>query len=972
MFSRGQFTNNGPETPSSMDSKQTSFNLPREPPVIVPERQEGDTPAKYLARLEEVVSRGALVSIITKLDDEFTRNVLRSFMRRFSFFEEPLDMATRKLLTQVQLPKETQQIDRTVQSFADRYHECNPGIFPSSDDAYFVAFSLIILHTDVFNSNNKHKMQKRDYVKNSTRKETPRDSHDLQNNQSNEGNALAVEILECFYDNIIYTPFIHVEDEVEMTSERLLAHKASKKGTLKGSSTISTKRGGSEPIDPYLLIFDGKLGNLRPPLQDVLSFEDPFNYIGTAKSINVSELNRCFFRYGIIQILSSRSRPDAFMHQATISNPAEAQIGVVDMKVTKVGTLWRKDAKKKKTRSPWQEWGAILTGSQLYFFRNTSWVKNLMHQYESHRRNGKLNTPVVFRPPLEQFKPDFLLSTDQVVALTDSEYRKHKHAFFVMRQTSYQEVFLAEDEADMNDWLAKINYAATFRTTGVRMKGIVNTSFDQSKSQDSRKIDSRSSGKSNLTADPAPSQQPTKADEELARQIIQARRQIMVQKISEAQAKVGEFESILDGLLRTARHFCVLTPIQTRTRDELSAATLRLATSIRWARVEMWRACCSCDILQLDIDEDSNGPSERLTTPVNKIELTPYHSKEKDGRAPLARFSSKGGVTSSPSSSRSRPANQPTGTKLFSMDEIFRSPSRTRQQAHKAKGSWELPPLEFERGRSVSISRNSRNSSRRSSAQLTEQNSRTANLETVYTRPEPSRGASTVSGPPLDGQDEHHVLVEAGVVAPEPPIPEPVKEKENLEQEEAKVKPLDTDEKEGLAKVRHSLRKLQGAHGPSHHRSKKVRDSTISNAISEDSTSTADSEGLARASGSFTVHGKKASVITFGSEWQNIAQDRRTRLSTQEDELKPPPAGMSFDGFSHISRRSSSLSRPSTADTTSTVKSLGFATPVEQVSDSVPASPRSNRHGEITEKVSLLANGDQSEEGSGQAETVTT
>ena len=105
--------------------------MPGDPPLVVPERQEGDTPAKYLARLEEVVSRGAVVALLSKSTDEFTKNVLRSYMRRFKFFEDPLDMAVRKMLMHVELPKETQQIDRTIQSFADRYHECNPGIFVS-------------------------------------------------------------------------------------------------------------------------------------------------------------------------------------------------------------------------------------------------------------------------------------------------------------------------------------------------------------------------------------------------------------------------------------------------------------------------------------------------------------------------------------------------------------------------------------------------------------------------------------------------------------------------------------------------------------------------------------------------------------------------------------------------------------------------------------------------------------------------
>ena len=119
-----------PDTPTSNRSKSHSLNLARES-VVVPQREEGDTPARYLARLEEAVSRGVVAIIISKSDDEFSRNVLRSYMRGFSFFGYPLDMSIRKLLMEVELPKETQQIDRVLQAFANRYHECNPGVYAS-------------------------------------------------------------------------------------------------------------------------------------------------------------------------------------------------------------------------------------------------------------------------------------------------------------------------------------------------------------------------------------------------------------------------------------------------------------------------------------------------------------------------------------------------------------------------------------------------------------------------------------------------------------------------------------------------------------------------------------------------------------------------------------------------------------------------------------------------------------------------
>ena len=53
-------------------------------------------------------------------------------MSRFNFHSDPLDVALRKLLMDVGLPRETQQIDRVIEAFAARYEDCNPGLFTNS------------------------------------------------------------------------------------------------------------------------------------------------------------------------------------------------------------------------------------------------------------------------------------------------------------------------------------------------------------------------------------------------------------------------------------------------------------------------------------------------------------------------------------------------------------------------------------------------------------------------------------------------------------------------------------------------------------------------------------------------------------------------------------------------------------------------------------------------------------------------
>ncbi|MCJ1395071.1 hypothetical protein MMC18_007952 [Xylographa bjoerkii] len=909
MFGRSGLNTSGtPGTPGSTGSKQNSFSLSREPPVVIPERQEGDTPAKYLARLEEVVNRGAIAALLSKSGDEFSRNVLRSYMRRFKFFEDPLDMAVRKMLMQVELPKETQHIDRTLQSFADRYHECNPGIFLSPDEAYFIAFSILILHTDVFNKNNKHKMQKGDYTKNT------------------RGQGVPQEILECFYDNIAYTPFIHVEDDVEITGDKILAAKSRNSG-YKGPGKSSLKKSGTGPVDPYALILDGKLDTLRPSLDDVLEMQDPFNYLGSGASMDLAELQRTFYKTGVIQILSTRSRPEAFMTQATITNPLEAQVGVVDMKVTKVGILWRKDTKKKKARSPWQEWGAILTGSQLYFFRNTSWIKSLISQHDIHHRHGRSGTPVVFKPPLEQFKPDFLLSTEDVVALVDADYKKHKHAFVFTRQNVFQEVLLADSDADMNDWLAKLNYAAAFRTAGVRMRGVVgglSEGIQRSDSQTQNRVPS-----SHTINEPGGEVEGRKGrlNDELAQQVMVARRQIMGQKILEANEKLAAAEKQLDGQLRNARHLQILAPIQLRTREDVVTAALRLAANIRWARMESWRIRCHRDILLMDLEEDvglSSGGEAKVVEVSQNATLSPSSSKAQN-KAGFGRLNSKSSTTPQSTSRNSRPGSQPSGGRLFSMEDIFRSPTRLLSQ-HKAQGSWELPQLAFDRKASLSASRHTTSSGNPGIASEPEapEPSHAPIAETAVVE---KASAERTTPAERDDHAEHDLLVEAGLVSPESTTSDANNTLE-LPSEDDKTKGQDMDGSDSLRKVRHSLhRKLQSAHVPSHHRSRKGKDSSSSVAITEDNCSTAESEGLSRGTGTFTVHGKKASVITFGSEWQNVPPEERLKLRKQahmDESRLSVPASPEDDRASVTSGRSPEI-RPISArsNSTATTRSLG-------------------------------------------------
>ena len=88
------------------------------------------------------------------------------------------------------LPGEAQKIDRLMEKFASRFCECNPkqNIFASADTAYVLAYSIIMLTTDLHSSRIKKKMTKEEFIKN--------------NRGINDSEDLPEEYLAKIYDEI--------------------------------------------------------------------------------------------------------------------------------------------------------------------------------------------------------------------------------------------------------------------------------------------------------------------------------------------------------------------------------------------------------------------------------------------------------------------------------------------------------------------------------------------------------------------------------------------------------------------------------------------------------------------------------------------------------------------------------------------------------------------------------------------------
>ncbi|OAX77797.1 hypothetical protein ACJ72_07900 [Emergomyces africanus] len=706
-------------------------------------------------------------------------------------------------------------------------------------------------------------MQKPDYVRNT------------------QGEGVAVEILECFYENIIYTPFIHVEDELNLG--RLLAPKT-RKPLFKVASADNLPSFSRDPIDPYALILDGKLSSLRPNLKDVMELEDPYTSFAAGQTPDMDALHHTFHKSSVLQIVSARSRPDAFLTSSSIANPSESHPGLVDIRVAKVGLLWRKDPKKKKTRSPWQEWGAVLTGSQLYFFRDVQWVKSLIAQCESRDKHGR-HRAVTFKPPITDFKPDAVMSTHDAVALLDSSYKKHKHAFLLVRHGGFEEVFLANSEADMLDWLATLNYAATFRTTGVRMRGMIGANYEGQRDRNSTRADSTTSEVSSAHP-PEPTAINRKIDPGLIEEVSVARRELMSQRIKESNDKLLSAQKELDELLRNARHLQVLTPIHPRARDQVILAAGRMSAKIKWARLEISRMRCHREMLSLDLSVE-----ERLH--LEKHILDPLYSMSQPPSNPHALHNldslSSHGPKSPKSDGSFGPARPVTPVSLDGGSDRHPqtvSPRQRRSSAQKSVGPLETSPMQ----RNIPVSGSTADSSLPTYADPAINSSMRQPSVNGSVHSNPTDDSSCViessfrstPTPSVVDDEEERFLRDAGILTtnPSPNAPKPTDSLHDAERDKLQDAVAEPGSGEHRVKVRRSLHRSlrEGHHIPHHHRSKKGRDSGTTIIGTDDGSSTTETESLTRGTGSFTLHGKKASVVNFGSEWQTMSHEQRLKL----------------------------------------------------------------------------------------------
>ncbi|XP_015926421.1 brefeldin A-inhibited guanine nucleotide-exchange protein 1 isoform X1 [Parasteatoda tepidariorum] len=151
----------------------------------------GNSPADIAEYLltEERLNRTMIGDFLGD-NNKINREVMYAYVDQMDFAEKDIVSALRNFLEGFRLPGEAQKIDRLMEKFASRYCECNSNntLFSSADTAYVLAYSIIMLTTDLHSPQVKSKMTKEQYIK--------------MNRGINDSKDLPEEYLSQIYDEI--------------------------------------------------------------------------------------------------------------------------------------------------------------------------------------------------------------------------------------------------------------------------------------------------------------------------------------------------------------------------------------------------------------------------------------------------------------------------------------------------------------------------------------------------------------------------------------------------------------------------------------------------------------------------------------------------------------------------------------------------------------------------------------------------
>jgi Sec7-like guanine-nucleotide exchange factor len=182
--------------------------------------------------------------------------LLHHYVDSLNFTDMVFDDAIRLFLSGFRLPGEAQKIDRIMEKFAEKFTSQNPAVFPSADTAFILAFSVIMLNTDLHNPSIKpeRRMTLESFIRNNR-------------GIGENGEDMPEEVLGGIFQRIKERPFSLKEDDAarERAQKQIFDTSVFFEGSnLFGASVEQRKREVFKKEKDEMMAATGQLMRRRP------------------------------------------------------------------------------------------------------------------------------------------------------------------------------------------------------------------------------------------------------------------------------------------------------------------------------------------------------------------------------------------------------------------------------------------------------------------------------------------------------------------------------------------------------------------------------------------------------------------------------------------------------------------------------------------------------------------------------------
>lgn len=440
-------------------------------------------------------------------------------------------MALRQLLAMERLPAESQQIDRVLSAFSKHYVHCNPRLL-DKDTAYFLTFSLLLLHTDLFHRSVRARMSKAEYV------------------ALTESSHVGRVILEYLYDNVSLVEFFHPFSKEDV------------KGAVSAQERDAL----------YKLILTGGIVDLQ---QQKLTLEMhakfPSKY--TSGTFAREKMHKAVLNAWLAEMHTTSRTALRWRNSAgRKSYPSPLVLRIL---MSGVVRRFETDAHG-KSADRGREWGLVLTGSCLLWFRDPMALPHVSNATES-----------------VTLKPDEIVPLADALCLMDGDSNTMRLRLWVSQHGQDLEPI----GTSVLDWLDQINYVASLSNCGLVWDDALMLCGGEVWC--ATKMHRVLTGPLQTAAlVPNGGQRSTylsclfSAGLALSQSVLQVSRYLHQQ-----QDRLRELAKALDDHERFIQHLRILTPLQKSTRESIEHATHEALGQWRGVQLEQTFLACRLDFL---------------------------------------------------------------------------------------------------------------------------------------------------------------------------------------------------------------------------------------------------------------------------------------------------------------------------------------------------------------------------------------